>query len=401
MKTDHNDIETRGLLLRALKSFSRARRLQIICDFFNIGLALAIVLALIAIIHKMIFNTLLIPLQVFVICPVILFLISLFKPVKMKELALKIDGSLNLKERLTTSVDFLDKKDSYAALLFHDTLKELKGIKPQPLFPLKLNRTIPLSALLCGMLIFYSFYDFTKEESSKIYDLSPDVKSAVQKEGAQLKKLADTVETRSLAGEALDKEIIKKLESLGESLQAENIDRHDALLMLTDASESIKGLYLKEMGGAEDLSAADKEQVIAEEIIADGIEETINDILKSIESAKQHIAEADIEAIKKPLRETSDKGSYTKSLSTSEAASSVAGETEGTVSPGDISVSKKGSSREGRTSGSNDATYPAKDLEFPAENIILKYPDSVIPLGSLPKKYHKTVKDYFDAVSGG
>lgn len=402
MKKNYQHIEASEMVMQELRRFKRACRLQSMCDLLNVGLVLAIVLVLIAIILKMVFNTLHIPLPVFLICPMLLFILSLLKPVKMKELALQIDDRLKMKERLTTSLDFMEEQNSYTALLFHDTLKRLKGVRPQSLFPVKLSRVISLSALLCGMLLFYSFSNFTKEGSSRKINVSSDVKLSMQKEGERLKKLADKFRTSSLAGEALDKEVIHKLEKLSEGLQSDNIDKHDALLMLTDTSESLKGLHLKETGSPEDLlNHVDKEQAIAEEKIADSIEETFNEVLNSIDSAKKNIAEADIEAIKEETRETPGKGSDTKNLSSGKSVSGVTGEAGGPVLPGDLSVSKNGSSRDARTSGLNDGIYPAKNLEFPAENIILKYQDSVIPLGSLPRKYHKIIKDYFDAVSGG
>ncbi|MBI4844438.1 MAG: hypothetical protein HY809_08975 [Nitrospirae bacterium] len=397
MKKNIQGFETSEMVMRELKRYKHARRLQVMCDYLNIGLALSIALALLSTALKMIFNARNIPLQVFVIFPLLSFILSLVKPVSLKEAALLIDKTLKLKERLTTAVDFMDKQGPYAALLFRDSLKKIKEAKPLTVFPLKLNRAVSLSVLLCGMLIFYNYYDFTKEERAKINSLSPNVKSAMLKEGERLKQIADKAEAGSSPEKALDKELILKLESIGEGLQSEDIDKHDALLMLTDASETVKRLYRKEKGESEETSSSDKSTAVSEEMAGDELENALDEILNSIESAKRRIAEADIEPGRGTLEGEPGKSSFAKNMSRADAVSEMAGGTENSVSTSDASATGNGSTE----SKEADKARRTKDLEFPPDSIILKYPDSVISLESLPGKYHKIVKDYFDAVSGG
>lgn len=391
--------EQREMVMKELRRFQRLYRLQIMCDFFNGGAVLSILLVLSAVLYKITYGPLHIPLWIFASVPFFAALFSLLNPLKISAFASKIDRKLGLEERLITAVHFYRKKEDYAILLFNDTLNRMRQFEPRLLFPMQWSRTMILLPLLGGVLFFYHFQDMTKEELSKIPHITQDTRIVMQKEGAMLTELADKLKKDLSFTEPWEKDLVQKLGDAGDKLQFESPGKHDTLLMLSDLSSSINKHY-EEKSISTDASGRDNAySAPVEERLLPPKEDAVKEVLDSLQLAKSHIAEADLEGHRNHTGHTSTEQDI-HSPSPGKSISGISGESELPGPAGNSSAAGSTMSRGSNISGRSDNRDLPENLAFPPEGIILKYRDSIIPIESVPGKYHRIIIKYFDAVSG-
>lgn len=386
-----------GLLLKEMRRFVRKYRIQMWNSMFNrITILIIAVIAYAGFFKGQVSDT---TVYILAFCaPVLSAVICLLKPVRMAHLASRIDRQLGLKDRLLTSIDFMNSRESTAVLLFNDTLKTLKGVDTGFLFPLGWKRSL-LSVILLGCsLIFYEFSDGTVRTPSGSINEPAGLKVVMKQEGEEIKKLLQMLEKDMSSGGIQDKALPGKLETLGYKLENGTIDKRDALLMLTDLSSYVENKAGERIDTGKSAQQTDPRMHLSEDAPVSK-KEVLRTIAESLKLLKRHIAEAGLildEEDRRPgleressAREIGKRKQRNRSASVSGGhpvtGALHAGEADGTSGRGALENGKDG--RAAETAGDRSEGYVYKNY------------DSMPPVESLPEKYHRLIMNYFDAIS--
>jgi hypothetical protein len=387
-----------GLLLKEMRRFVRKYRIQMWNGMFNRLAILMIAVILYAGFYKGQVSDLTVYVLAFfgpVLCSAI---ICFLKPVRKTRLASRIDRQLGLKDRLLTSMNFMDSRETTAVLLFNDTLNSLKGADTAFLFPLKWKRSL-LSVILLGCsLIFYQFHDGTVRTPSGSINGPAGLKLIMKKEGEGMKKLSRMLEKDLSSGAIMDDALPGKLEDLGYKLENGTIDKRDALLMLTDLSSYVENKAGERIDTVKSARHTDPRTHLSGD---DPVRKqaVLRNIAESLKLSKRHIAEAGLAIDKEDERPGPERDSRAHGIGQREQrnrAASVSGghpvtgaarggEADGTSGSGTLENGEDG--RAAETAGDRSEAYVYKNY------------DSVLPVESLPEKYHRLIIHYFDAIS--
>jgi hypothetical protein len=384
-------------LMKELSRFKRCYRLQFLIGYLSWGTALAIVLVLSSYIYKIIIYDFHIPVWVFALPILSAVILSLFKPVKLNEFVLNVDRRLGLKERLLTSIYVLNGKSTYSTLLLQDTLNHMQISNPRLLFPVKWSRAILLFTALIVALLVYNFHNISYIKPPNTLHIADNTNIVIKEEGERVNKFAEKLKQSSLFSEPGERVIIQKLENLGNKMRIGNLDKREALLMLSDLSSSVrenldsKGTYTHALDN-------DDPDYIEKGIRKNDLN-TGREILDSLARAKRRIAEAVFSTDQENKEYLSGRASDLKTYSGQETMSEEGGIIDDLSLREGSSSTGTGASQGRVVTDSRHKKSPLNHAEYRSDKVILKYLDSVIPIESLPERYHTIVKKYFDAIS--
>lgn len=395
MKRVKHRISEGALLMKEVRRFRRFYRLQIVCDIFNGGILLTIILVFSVFIYKLTVSPVSIPPWTFLVPLLLSVIFAFIIPIRTMELAAEIDRKMSLKERLLTSLYFLSDKGAFSCCLFRDTLVRMKKFEPRALFPLKWSRTVLLFAVLAAALLLYSSYIPVQKESLPVPHVSDDARLVMQKEGVQIKQFADMMESSESFTGAEEKILIQQLRDLGENLESGKFERRDAFLMLEDLSSSIKDRVKGKADDSDRHGVNDSQRF--ESNPAGTKENIVQDILDSLSLAKRHIAETGLSLHAEPDKQGVNRNS---GATPSAEGKSISQGGRGThpLSPGKA-FPEAGISSEGAPSVAGSEIMPLQQEKIASTGDIPRYSDSAIPLESLPGNYREIVIKYFDAIS--
>ena len=350
------------MILKELRRLKIGYRLQIIYNLFSAGLFVTILIILFIHIYEVRVNKTNIPVWIFLIPIPLSISFSALKPIRLAEIALRIDKELGLKERLITSLYFLESKDSYAIPLFLNAINQTKGVKALSLFPLKWYRAALLLPLLTAVLFIY---DSKSIDSSSVSKIPHQEKLVIQEEGRRIKEFADKLKKNPSLTDPWEKTLIQKLEYAGNSFQSEMMDKREAFMMLSEVSSLIEEHDLSKEKGDFKAQREYPETLLNSPLLKGEKGGLGHEVMDSIQHAKRHIAEA-----------------YT-----------------GAGKAGDPSSSLKAGTFSGDIISNGEIKSELSGKRTSLQGSVKKYTDSVIPFESVPKRYHTIIKRYFDAIS--
>lgn len=267
-----------------------------------------------------------------VVLPLIGYIIHLCRKKSLMDVALQCDKRLNLKEKLSTSLEWIEQKKERSPMfraLMRDTAKEAEKIKPASVFryewkkPLK---KIALTGIILGGLIWMpSFNLFASGET-------PDQVKTIHREAQKIETLAKKIDQKTPRTPVTLKRLKRAkdiLNQLGKDLKSSKITRRDALSKISKAKDSFaddearkeelermeqqlkkslssekSGKEEKEQSGYDQLSR--KAQELAKKLEKGNLSESEKQQLaKEIDKLKQEMEKAGIKAdnIEKALEE--------------------------------------------------------------------------------------------------
>src|ERR1043166_4045818 len=180
-------------------------------------------------------------------CAVLGFFYGWLRPLSAAETARWIDGSQNLKERLSTALEIAGKKtsdESWRDLLLSDAARHAQTIDPKKILPFSLTAATRWGLVVLALGVGLGF---VPEYRSKAYVQKEKEKAIVKEVGKQIESFARrTLEQRRPALPET-KQSLENIEQLGEQLAKIPLTRSDALKDLASVTEKIKD-QIKELG---------------------------------------------------------------------------------------------------------------------------------------------------------
>jgi len=385
------------MLMKELSRFKRCYRLQFLISYFSWGTALAIVLVLSSYFYKISIYNFHMPVLVFALPILSAVILSLLQPIDLNKFVSNVDRRLGLKERLLTSIYVLEGKSTYSTLLLRDTLNHMRISNPQLLFPVKWSRSILLFTALIATLFLYNFYTISYIKPVNTLHITDNANIVIKEEGERINQFAEKLKQSSSFSEPGERIIIQRLEHLGNTLSTANLDKRETLLLLSDLSSSVRDRLNRK--GTYSHTPGDNDPEYNEEELRMNVPNTDREILDSLVLAKRHIAEAVFLTNRENKEYLSSRASDLKSYSGREIMSEE-GEMIDDLSLGESASSSGTIASTGQVvTGSGYKINPLKHAAHISDKVILKYSDSVIPIESLPERYHTIVKKYFNAIS--
>nr|MCR4717555.1 hypothetical protein [Lachnospiraceae bacterium] len=293
-------MEKRKQIKKVIKNV--ADRISLINTFYYLGVALifGLIAGLIVTLTAMIFPVIYEKTYVILIVSVAAItalIIALIKREKMENAALKLDKEADLKERVTTAYELIDKDDEIANAVISSAFSHIQNINIKKLFPVKINiKKIGIIVLLLSLIVGLSMIDTpsrkeakNKEEIAKIINEKKDVIKELKKEIKNNKELTD--EEKKRLNEQLEtalnefkkadtkEELAKAEEKMLKKLEQEasNIDKNEELFKsLAKAAVDLNN------------NLSDKEKEIAKENVV----KKIDDAKKAEEELNKALDEA-------------------------------------------------------------------------------------------------------------
>ncbi|MFQ6118496.1 MAG: hypothetical protein ACE5KE_01265, partial [Methanosarcinales archaeon] len=184
------------------------------------------------------------------------FTYGLFKKISLLEVSIKTDLKLNLKERLSTTVECLqnNEKGDIVKALIKDATNCSRNIDPNKVFPLTPPKETKFLASIVLIIILLSIipgenFLFSKNEVEKPIDV--EVLKNIKEEGKKLEEFSKELDKKAKE-EGLNetKRIAEKMQNLSLELQSKNLTKAEALARIKDIKEeiekSMKNLHLNE-----------------------------------------------------------------------------------------------------------------------------------------------------------
>jgi hypothetical protein len=179
------------------------------------------------------------------LCPLVGFLLGGWRNPTLAETARFVDVKQNLKERLSTALEFADDRETSAweQLVLTDAVSHVKEIDPRKLIRFSLTRAARWSLLVLALAVGLGF---VPEYRSKAYVQQKADEKIIKEVGKQLTELTKRdLEQRKPALETTQKSL-EAVNSLGDQLQKTSLTRSEALKDLSSATDKLKD-QLKDM----------------------------------------------------------------------------------------------------------------------------------------------------------
>jgi hypothetical protein len=177
--------------------------------------------------------------------PIIGFIIGGWHRPTLAETARFVDVKQNLKERLSTALEFAGERDTstWEQLVLADAVSHLQEIDPRKLVRLSLTRPARWALLV---LLVAAGLGFVPEYRSQAFAQSKADEKVIKEAGKQLAELTKRdLEQRKPALETTQKSL-EAVTELGDQLQKKSLTRSEALKDLASATDKLKD-QLKEM----------------------------------------------------------------------------------------------------------------------------------------------------------
>jgi len=178
-------------------------------------------------------------------CPLVGFLVGGWRKPTLAETARFVDVKNNLKERLSTAIEFADDREAstWEQLVLADAVSHVKEIDPRKLVRFSLTRAARWALLV---LLLAAGLGFVPEYRSKAFVQQKADEKIIKEVGKQLAELTKRdLEQRKPALETTQKSM-EAVNTLGEQLQKASLSRSEALKDLASATDKLKD-QLKDM----------------------------------------------------------------------------------------------------------------------------------------------------------
>jgi len=179
------------------------------------------------------------------LCPLIGFVVGGWRKPTLAETARFVDVKQNLKERLSTALEFASESETskWEQLVLADAVSHVKEIDPRKLVKLSLTRAARWAFLV---LVLAAGLGFVPEYRSKAFVQKKADAKIIKEVGKQLAELTKhDLEQRKPALETTQKSL-EAVNELGEQLQKQSLTRSEALKDLSSATDKLKD-QLKDM----------------------------------------------------------------------------------------------------------------------------------------------------------
>jgi len=180
------------------------------------------------------------------LCPLAGFVVGGWRKPTLAETARFVDMKQNLKERLSTALEFAAEEDTsrWEKLVIADAASHLKEVDPRKLVRFSLTRATRWALL---MLVLAVGLGFVPEYRSKQFLQTKADAKVIKEAGKQLAELTKRdLQERKPALETTQKSL-EAVNELGDQMQKKSLTRSDALKDLASATDKLKE-QLKEMG---------------------------------------------------------------------------------------------------------------------------------------------------------
>lgn len=179
------------------------------------------------------------------LCPMIGFLAGGWRKPTLAETARFVDVKQNLKERLSTALEFAGDRETstWEQLVLADAVSHVKEIDPRKLVRFSLTRAARWSLLILALAVGLGF---VPEYRSKAFVQQKADEKIIKEVGKQLAELTKRdLEQRKPALETTQKSM-EAVNTLGEQMQKASLSRSEALKDLASATDKLKD-QLKDM----------------------------------------------------------------------------------------------------------------------------------------------------------
>lgn len=172
-------------------------------------------------------------------CPLAGFILCGWRKPGLAETARWVDVKQNLKERMSTALEFAGDENSgtWRDLVMHDALSHANEIDPRKLVPFRLPKVTRWALLILALT---TGLGFVPEYRSKAFTQKRADEKVIQEAGKQVADLTRReIQQRPPALEATKKSL-EAVSELGEKLEKMSLTRSEALKDLASASDKLK-----------------------------------------------------------------------------------------------------------------------------------------------------------------
>ncbi len=215
-------------------------------------------------------------------CPLAGFLLGGWRKPGLAETARWVDVKQNLKERMSTALEFAGDENSgtWRDLVMHDALSHANEIDPRKLVPFRLPKATRWALLILALT---AGLGFVPEYRSKAFTQKRADEKVIKEAGKQVAELTRReIQQRPPALEATKKSL-EAVTELGEKLEKLSLTRSEALKDLANATDKLKS-ELKDL--AKDPALKKLEQAAR----APGDSQTAAGLQKQMESLQKQLS---------------------------------------------------------------------------------------------------------------
>ena len=167
------------------------------------------------------------------------FLIGFWRKPSLAETARWVDMKQNLKERLSTAIEFSDERETsrWEQLVLADAASHVQEVDPRKLVPFSFTKSARWAVLI---LVLAAGLGFVPEYRSKAAQQEKEDAKVIKEAGKQVAELTKhDLQQRPTALESTKKSL-EAVSELGERLEKMSLTRSEALKDITSASEKLK-----------------------------------------------------------------------------------------------------------------------------------------------------------------
>ena len=223
-------------------------------------------------------------------------LVEVCKKFPLRDVAFSIDGKTDLKERLGTAVEMIEKKitSPMVTALIEDAANVSDSIEPAKVifFEFPLRKVM----IMVSVLILFTGLYFIPCKSSSDKD-GEKVKDLIKEKGKELEQFSEEIK-KSLDKTGLNKELSEDLKELSKKMQGHDVTKKQALMDISSLEQ-----HWKERQNKDTLKGMLKKCLTPDMDIASG--ETSEDMLKSMarKAAKGGLSDKEKSEMAKKLDE--------------------------------------------------------------------------------------------------
>jgi len=384
---------------------------------------------------------------IFGLCFIIGFIIGMTKRISLIASAILADSKLNLKDRLGSAVEIINKEkvSAMAELQLEDTANHTRLLDPKTIYPHVVPMITKILPVVIAALVLVGMIPSQ-------YGESIEVRQAIRQAGTNIETSTRDIDKNKLSDEVA--KLVSKTIDTGRDLQSKNVTKKEALKnladlthqveamkMISELSDKLKGnitpdkkrlneLLSDLLDNLKDIPEMDElSQKITNVQQANLSDEAIKELIRALEDKKLTVTDANtLQKISNQLtrgkqeitktitafhtRSTTGEGEETAGKTLSGASDGAPGKESVKATETESSERIKGTgydaeltgkvSSKGATVTTENAQEPEKGTSVvPYEQLYIKYRDSAddtITRSSIPMVYRQQVKNYFDAI---
>jgi hypothetical protein len=410
--------------------------------FIGVGIAIALIF-----ISKFVPIPFLIPVTTTIVglSFIIGIIIGIKKRISLLDSAILADNKLNLKDRLGSAVEIInkDKISAMAELQLEDTAIHARLIDPKAIQ----RHTVPAITKSLPAVVIALFLVVMIPSR---YGEPVEISQAIRQVGANIETSARDIDKSKLSDEVA--KLVSKTTDVGRNLKNKNVTKKDALKNISDLTRQVEAIkmvnelsdnlkdvadkkHLNELLGKllENLKDIPEMNELSQKIMntqqANLSDESLKELIRALEDKKLTVNDANTlqkvstqladgkQEITKSItafrsQSTSGQGEETTGIKNSGASNGAPGKESAKSSESEPSERNKGAgynaelegklSLKGSTVTTENTQEPEKGTSVvPYEQLYVKYKDSAddtINRSSIPMVYRQQVKNYFDAI---